>query len=180
MSRVQPSSVAPPLPAELSEPSAGRSHARRWIGAILRLAVSVALVAWVCRQIDGAAFARQFTAQSPVWLVAAALATLAQIGIAAVRWRQILYGLGVEAPTGTVLSVTYIASFFNSWLLGTMGGDVARAFLAPANERGRAAVVHSVLLDRIITFAGLGLVILPLAVLGAGPLARSLPLMVSL
>lgn len=180
MSHVQPRIVASSLPAGLGEPAAGRSHARRWIGATLKLAISAALVVWVWRQIDTASFARQFIAQSPVWLVAAALATLAQIGIAAVRWRQILLGLGVEASSGTVLSVSYVASFFNSWLLGTMGGDVARAFLAPANERGRAAVVHSVLLDRIITFAGLGFVILPLAVLGTGPLARSLPLMVSL
>ena len=144
------------------------------------VAVSVALVAWVWRQIDTAEFARQFAAQSPAWLVAAAFATLAQIAIAAVRWRQILMGLGIEVPSETVLSVTYIGSFFNAWLLGTMGGDVARAVLAPAGERGRAAVIHSVLLDRIMTFTGLGLVILPLAVLGTGPLARSLPLMISL
>ena len=157
-----------------------RSHARRWVGVVLRVAVSLALVGWVWRRIDTAEFARQFTAQSPAWLVAAAFATLVQIGIGAARWRQILLGLGIQVPSGTVLSVTYIASFFNSWLLGTMGGDVARAVLAPSGERGRAAVVHSVLLDRIMTFAGLGLVILPLAAFGNGPLARSVPLLVSL
>ena len=180
MSRAQPSSVVPSVPVELGERGSGRPRGRRWIGAILRLTVSVALVAWVGRQIDTAAFARQFTTQSPVWLVAAALATLAQIAIGAARWRQILIGLGVEVSSETVLSVTYIASFFNAWLLGTMGGDVARAVLAPAGVRGRATVVHSVLLDRIMTFTGLGLVILPLAVLGTGPLARSVPLLISL
>src|SRR5579862_8670083 len=160
MSRVQPSSVVPSVPAELSERGSGRPRGRRWVGAVLRLAVSVALVAWVGRQIDTAAFARQFTAQSPVWLVAAALATLAQIAIAAARWRQILVSLRIEVSSETVLSVTYIASFFNAWLLGTMGGDVARAVLAPAGTHGRVTIVHSVLLDRIMTFAGLGLVIL--------------------
>lgn len=180
MSRVEPSSVVSSIPAELGEPGAGQPHARRWIVPMLRMAISLALVAWVWRRIDTAEFGRQFTAQSPAWLVAAALATLAQIGIAAARWRQVLMGLGADVPSETVLSVTYIGSFFNSWLLGTMGGNVARAVLAPAGERGRAAVIHSVLLDRIMTFTGLGLVILPLAVLGTGPLARSLPLMVSL
>lgn len=181
MSPSQPSTITSHVAglAELRR-DPGQPKRRRWIGAVVRVVVSLALVAWVWRRIDTAAFAHQFTTQSPLWLVAAALATLAQIAIAAARWRQILFGLGIEAASRTVFSVTYIASFFNSWLLGTMGGDVARAFLAPAGERGRAAVVHSVLLDRIVTFSGLGLVILPLAALGAGPLARSLPLMVSL
>jgi len=177
---VQPSSVVPPMPEERGDRSAARPHGRRWLGPVVRVAISVALVAWVLRRIDTAAFARQFAAQSPVWLVAAALATMAQIVIAAARWCQLLLGLGIEASSRTVLSVSYIASFFNAWLLGTMGGDLARAVLAPAGERGRVAVVHSVLLDRIITFTGLGLVILPLAVLGTSPLARSAPLMVSL
>jgi glycosyltransferase 2 family protein len=176
MSRVEPSSLAPPIPGKHGV----RPHVRRWLSAMLRVAVSIALVVWLWRRIDTTEFARQFTAQSPAWLVAAALATLAQIVIAALRWRQILIGLGVAVSSATVLSVTYIASFFNAWLLGTMGGDVARAVLAPGGERGRAVVVHSVVLDRILTFAGLGLVILPLAMLGGGPLARSLPLMVSL
>lgn len=180
MSRVQPSSVAPAFPTELNVPGVRRSRARRWIGAILRIAISLALVGWVWRRIDTADFARQFTAQSPSWLAAAALATLLQIGIAAARWHQILIGLGVAARSGSVLSVTYIASFFNAWLLGTMGGDVARAILAPSGARGRAAVIHSVLLDRIMTFAGLGLVILPLVALGKGPLAHSMPLVISL
>jgi uncharacterized membrane protein YbhN (UPF0104 family) len=180
MSPVQPSSVASSIPAELDERGGGRPHVRRWVSGVLRVVVSIALVAWVWRRIDTAEFGRQFTAQSPAWLVAAALATVAQIGIIAVRWRQVLIGLGVDVPSRSVLSVTYIASFFNAWLLGTMGGDVARAVLAPVGERGRAAVIHSVLLDRVMTFTGLGLVILPFAVLGAGPLAHSLPLMVSL
>jgi hypothetical protein len=180
MSRVEPSSVVPSIPAELGERGAGRSHLRRWIVTMLRVAISLALVAWVWRRIDTAEFGRQFTAQSPAWLIAAAFATAAQIAIAAVRWRQILVGLGIAVPSQTVLSVTYISTFFNAWLLGTMGGDIARAVLAPAGERGRAAVVHSVLLDRIMTFTGLGLLILPLAVLGTGPLARSLPLLISL
>jgi len=181
MSLVQPSTIAPYAP-DLAGSRSGphRPWLRGWIGPVLRLAVSVILVAVVCRHIDTAGLARQFAAQSPVWLIVAALATLAQIGLAAMRWRETLLGLRVATPAGTVLAVTYIASFFNCWLLGTMGGDAARALLAPAGERGRATIVHSVLLDRVMTFAGMGLVILPLAVFGVGPLARSLPLIVSL
>jgi uncharacterized membrane protein YbhN (UPF0104 family) len=158
----------------------GPPSSQRWIGPAVRLAISVALVGWVCRRIDAADFARQFLAQSPSWLLAAALVVLVQIAMAALRWRQILAGLGVEVPAGTVLSVTYIASFFNCWLLGTVGGDAARAMLAPAQNQGRTAIVHSVLLDRVLALAGMGLGILPLAVLDLGPFARSLPLLTAL
>jgi hypothetical protein len=153
---------------------------KRWVGPMVRLAISVALIGWIWRHIDASDFARQFLAQSPSWLLAAALVVLVQIGMAALRWRQILAGLGVEVPAGTVLSVTYIASFFNCWLLGTVGGDAARAMLAPAQDQGRTAIVHSVLLDRVLALAGMGLGILPLVVLDLGPFARSVPLLTSL
>src|ERR1700722_1742840 len=45
-----------------------KPSSRRWVGPAVRLAVSVALVGWVCRRIDAADFARQFLAQSPSWL----------------------------------------------------------------------------------------------------------------
>jgi len=181
MSLAQPSNIVPYAP-DLAASRVGprRGWLRACIGPVLRLTVSLTVVTVVCRHIDTAGLVRQFVAQSPVWLVVAALATLAQIGVAAMRWRETLLGLRVATSTGTALSVTYIASFFNCWLLGTMGGDVARVLLAPAGERGRVTIVHSVLLDRVMSFAGMGLVILPFVVFGAGPLARSLPLIVSL
>ena len=64
------------------------------------------------------------TRYGPTYQVEPALATLSQIGIGAVRWRQVLLGLDIKVSFRTVLSVTYIASFFNAWLLGTMGGDI--------------------------------------------------------
>jgi glycosyltransferase 2 family protein len=180
MSRTDSSLASQMSEAFAARPAAARPAGRRRIGLVLRLAVSAALIAFVCRRIDTAGLARQFSAQAPVWLVAAAFVTLAQIAIAALRWRQVLLGLGLVVPAGEVIALSYIASFFNSWLLGTMGGDVARAVLAPAGERGRATVVHSVLLDRVVTFAGLGFVILPFAARGAGPLAHSLPVTAAL
>ena len=76
--------------------------------------------------------------------------------------------------------MTYIGSFFNSWLLGNGSGDVARALLAPPDPRGRGAIVHSVLFDRAATFAGIGLTILPAVALNIGPLARGVPVLISL
>jgi hypothetical protein len=80
----------------------------------------------------------------------------------------------------TVLRVTYIGTFFNSWLLGNIGGDVARAVLAPEGGVGRIRIVYSVLFDRVVTLAGLGLVMSPIIALNLGPLSRSVAVFASL
>jgi uncharacterized membrane protein YbhN (UPF0104 family) len=152
----------------------------RLVPLMTKLAVSAALVWFVCRNIDLTGVAQRFVGQSAGWLIAAALATLAQILLAALRWQQVLRAVGITIPSQTVVSVTFVGSFFNTWLLGTGSGDVARAVLAPANARGRGAVVHSVLLDRAVTFAGVGLTIVPIVALNIGPLARGMPLLISL
>jgi uncharacterized membrane protein YbhN (UPF0104 family) len=147
---------------------------------LVKLAISSGLIWLVCRNIDPTGLTQRFEGQSPEWVFAAALATLAQILIAAVRWQVILRALGIQIPSRTVVSVTFVGSFFNTFLLGNGSGDLARAVLAPPNSRGRSAVVHSVLFDRAVTFAGVGLAILPVTTLNIGPLARNLPVLISI
>ena len=153
---------------------------RRLLKFGLKFAVSTILIAVVCRQIDPAALIERFADQSFVWLSAAAVVTAVLIGMAALRWDQILKGLGAEVPSPAVMSVSYMGNFFNAWLLGAAGGDVVRAVLAPAGQRGRAAIVHSIVFDRVVTLAGLGLVVLPLAVFALGGPAGRTPLFLSL
>src|SRR5437879_897537 len=146
----------------------------------LKFAVSGLLIAVVFRNIDLASFADRFAGQSRSWLTAAAMVTLAQMLLGALRWDQIIKGLGARVPVEAVIRVSWIGAFLNSWLLGNIGGDVARAALAPEGGIGRAKIIYSVLFDRATTLAGLGLVILPVIVLNVGPLARSMPVFASL
>jgi glycosyltransferase 2 family protein len=145
-----------------------------------KFAVSGLLIAVVFRNIDLGSLADRFAGQSRGWIVAAATVTIAQILLAALRWDQIIKGLGATVPRDAVMRVTYIGTFFNSWLLGNVGGDVARAMLAPEGGIGRIRIIYSVLFDRVVTLAGLALVIFPIIVLNIGPLARSIPVVASL
>jgi len=157
-----------------------RLGSRARLGFGLKLGISAALIGFVCRHLDVGSVVGRFAGQSAFWLAAAALISLSQILLVALRWEQILKGLGAQVATGTLLTITYISSFFNSWLLGTASGDAVRAMLVPTGSVGRAGIVHSVLFDRLATLAGLGVVIVPLVVLDVGPFARSLPLLASL
>jgi glycosyltransferase 2 family protein len=145
-----------------------------------KFAVSGLLIVVVFRNIDLASFADRFAGQSRLWLIAAALITLAQILLFALRWDQIVKGLGARVPIEAVIRVSYIGAFCNSWLVGNVGGDVARAALAPEGGIGRVKIIYSVLFDRVITLAGLGLVMLPVIALNIGPLARSIPVFAAL
>ncbi len=76
------------------------------------------------------------------------------------RWWLLLRGHGFAAPFGRVFLVNYAGIFFNHLLPGGVGGDLTKAVLAATGEERKAAVVATVLLDRLI---GLGVLI----VLGA-------------
>jgi uncharacterized membrane protein YbhN (UPF0104 family) len=147
---------------------------------ICNLAVSGLLITVVLRNIDLLSIGAQFSGQSVGWLLGAALVTSAQILLGALRWNCIIRGLGPALPPAAILAASYMGAFFNSWLLGNVGGDIARAALTPAGEAGRSRIVQSVLFDRLASLAGLGLVILPIVTFNLGPLARSLPLLLSL
>lgn len=87
-------------------------------------------------------------------------ALIVPIYLVAVRWKLLLRGHGFDAPTGKVFFVTYAGAFFSNFLPGSVGGDIAKAVLVSAGEERKAAVVGTVILDRLI---GLGVMI----VLGA-------------
>lgn len=153
---------------------------RRSGSLILKLAVSGVLVIVVTHNIGTVAIRSRFETQTPAWLAVAALLTAAQIVLGAVRWDQILRALGAGLSIGMVLTITYISSFFASWLFGVVGGDAARAIMVPAGTNGRAAMVHSVLFDRILTLAGLGLVAAPGVAWSFGTGGHNLPLSLAL
>lgn len=69
------------------------------------------------------------------------------------RWWLLLRGHGFPAPYGRVFLVNYAGIFFNHLLPGGVGGDLTKAVLAATGEERKAAVVATVLLDRLIGLA---------------------------
>lgn len=88
------------------------------------------------------------------WFALAA-AFLGPFAILALRWWLLLRGHGFEVSYGRIFLVNYAGIFFNNLLPGGVGGDLTKAILATAGEERKAAVVGTVLLDRVI-----GLVVL--------------------
>ncbi|MHC4606237.1 MAG: lysylphosphatidylglycerol synthase domain-containing protein, partial [Planctomycetota bacterium] len=63
------------------------------------------------------------------------------------RWRWL------SAPFGRVLCISFAGAFFNLFLPGAAGGDIAKAVLSARGEERKAAIVGTILLDRVIGLA---------------------------
>src|ERR1700691_1696730 len=98
--------VPAPRPGDAPRAMIARLAGGRHLPLVLKLGVSVGLVALICRHIDGAALAGRLHDQSAQWLVATALLGLVQIALLSVRWQQILKALGSESGFGSALAVT--------------------------------------------------------------------------
>ncbi|MBT7026602.1 MAG: flippase-like domain-containing protein, partial [Verrucomicrobia bacterium] len=144
----------------------------------LKLAISLVLVAWILHGIfageaeqqtkDWASltFAEQVRASwtigpvglwetisgvSIVWLLASFVFMGATIFIGVIRWRLVLAVQGLHLSLGRATGISLVAHFFNSFLLGSTGGDLLKAYFAAAETaHKKAEAVTTVVVDRLL------------------------------
>jgi uncharacterized protein (TIRG00374 family) len=138
----------------------------RWRNAafhLVKIGVSVGLLVWLVRRIDGPRAWAAVRSASWAWLAVAAVLYFAMLVVSSWRWNILLRAQGVAVRLRTLIGSFLVATFFNNFLPSNIGGDVVRVrdTSGPANSRTLAATI--VLVDR-----GLGLLALVLvAALGA-------------
>jgi glycosyltransferase 2 family protein len=131
-----------------------------WLLTALKAALSVIAIIAIARNVDLKAAWDRLSHQSP-WFPLAAVVTMSlQIGLAACRWHSILLGLGAVTRLATTLRLYYIAAFFNTWLWGSVGGDVLRAWLSHNSQLRLRQSINSVILDRVSAVAAVGVLVL--------------------
>jgi hypothetical protein len=144
----------------------------------LKLAISLVLVAWILHGIfageaeqqtkDWASltFAEQVRASwtigpvglwetisgvSIVWLLASFVFMGATIFIGVIRWRLVMAVQGLHLSLGRATGISLVAHFFNSFLLGSTGGDLLKAYFAAAEtSHKKAEAVTTVVVDRLL------------------------------
>ncbi len=73
------------------------------------------------------------------------------VALGGMRWREVLRAQGIPLALGPVLRISFVAHFFNAFLLGTAGGDVMKAwYAAKAAPEREADAVFSVFVDRLL------------------------------
>lgn len=75
----------------------------------------------------------------------------ALIFLGGLRWREALRVQGLELPMGEVTRISFVAHFFNAFLLGSTGGDVWKAYAAAkTTHHKKAEAALTVFVDRLI------------------------------
>ena len=124
----------------------------RW-APLLRLLLGLALIAWLARSIGLESIRSALTPirEHPAWIGAALALTFAALFAGVVRWHVLLRAMDLPTPFAHTFRGFFIGQFFNAFLFGACGGDLARAvFAAHDHSEKRAEAVTSVFLDRAI------------------------------
>jgi uncharacterized membrane protein YbhN (UPF0104 family) len=67
------------------------------------------------------------------------------------RWRIVMRVQGLELPLSRALEISLVAHFFNSFLLGSTGGDLLKAYYAAREtHHKKTEAVVTVIVDRLI------------------------------
>jgi uncharacterized protein (TIRG00374 family) len=86
--------------------------------------------------------------QSYLWL-AIALYPLNFL-ITTFRWRALLKALDIRLPIRQTFILNMVGAFYNTFMLGSTGGDVVKAYYVAKQTHHRTRAVMSVIVDRVI------------------------------
>jgi len=88
-------------------------------------------------------------------VVALCLAYIVVYLLVAVRWKLLLRAQGMKFSVGQLLRLNFIGMLFNNIMLGSLGGDVVKAYLVAQRAERKAAAVLTVFLDRMLGLVAL-------------------------
>ncbi len=132
---------------------------RRLLSFLLKAAISALLLYLSLRRVDLDNLGRQLGDLDLRWIGFLLAMIVAQVGLAALRWRDIVAACGVALRILTSLRYIFIGQFFSQVLPSTVGGDAARIWLLARGGAGWPKSIYSVLIDRVIGVAVLATIV---------------------
>ncbi|MEY2409033.1 MAG: glycosyltransferase 2 family protein [Verrucomicrobiota bacterium] len=108
------------------------------------------------------------TSIQPGWFLLSLVLMGSTILLGVFRWRMVLRVQGIHLPFWRTAEISLVAHFFNSFLLGSTGGDLMKAYYAARETHHRKTeAVTTVFVDRLIglwamlLFAGVMMIPIP-------------------
>jgi uncharacterized membrane protein YbhN (UPF0104 family) len=130
---------------------------------LLRLAVTLVLLALLWLAVDGPAALHLLLQAESLWLLAAVLALTGQTTLSALRWRLTARALGQKIPLWRALREYYLSQIVNQSLPGGVLGDAGRAIRARHEaglKRAGQAVVFERMAGQLVLFIVTGAAVL--------------------
>ncbi|MBN1825292.1 MAG: flippase-like domain-containing protein [Candidatus Eisenbacteria bacterium] len=137
-------------------------------GKLLRLAVTVFLLALVLSRVDWDDFRRIGAGVRPGLVAIGYALNLVMVALNTVRWRVLVNALGVRVSMLRLGSYYFVCMFFNNFMPTSIGGDVIRVIDLARHTGRKTTAMASIVVERL-----LGLYVLFPLCLGAFFLLRS-------
>lgn len=116
---------------------------------LLKLSVSVALIAYLFSIVDLSGLAERYRTIDPWFLLLAVVLLVAQVAISALKWKLILRADGLDTPYLGLLRAYYIGNFLSLFLPSSFGGDIYRVYAVTSANKSLGKTTSSVLFDRL-------------------------------
>jgi uncharacterized protein (TIRG00374 family) len=99
---------------------------------------------------------RRFGDMDPAWFALAIACYGVACALVIVRWQMILRVQGLHLPVARTGAIFFIGQFFNAFMLGATGGDVAKAwYVARETNHKKAEAITTIAVDRLLGLLGL-------------------------
>lgn len=92
---------------------------------------------------------------NPLYLLIALLLLPVSYLITSRRWHMLLEALDIHMGQGRAFVLNMVGSFYNSFMPGSTGGDLIKAYYASKNTTHKARAVMSVIIDRVVGLVAL-------------------------
>jgi glycosyltransferase 2 family protein len=124
---------------------------------LVRLLITVAILAYLASQIDMGDAARAVISVRPGYLAAVLGLVAIDRAVMILRWILLLRASGVAIEPARAASIFLVSSFIGSFLPSGIGGDAARAYGLSRSDATGSEALASVVVDRLLGIVSLAL-----------------------
>lgn len=135
--------------AETGRP-AGKPSPWKAFWLFLRIAVSLGAIGYFAHSVHWEDLARRLETAQPGLIFGACVCLGFAYIFSGIRWWYLLRVQSIHISLWPVIALTFIGQFFNTFMLGAVGGDFVRAlYVARSVPRQKVHATLSILMDRV-------------------------------
>src|SRR5215470_3164320 len=122
----------------------------RHLFAALRWSIAIAGIAYVLDKLSWPDIIAMVQKANPIYLAASVLIFPLTFLITGIRWHCLMQMLGIRIGLTRAFVLNMVGAFYNTFMPGSTGGDVLKAYYASKFTAMRTHAVMSVIVDRVI------------------------------
>jgi glycosyltransferase 2 family protein len=122
---------------------------------VLRWSIAIAGVAYVLDKLSWQEIAMMVGQADPVYLLGAVLIFPTTFLITGIRWHWLMGMVGIRMSRTKAFILNMVGAFYSTFMPGSTGGDVIKAYYASKFTTRRIHAVMSVIFDRVVGLVAL-------------------------